>query len=440
LPVDSVLFRGARLIDPAAGVDAISDVRISEGQVVDVGEKLSADGSEVIDVEGAIIAPGLVDLHVHLREPGREDEETIATGAAAAATGGFTAICAMPNTDPVCDNGAVAEKVAGRARTVDLVEVAPAGAITKGLRGERLSAIGEMAKSAARVRLFTDDGRGVQDPRLLRRAMEYIKAFDCVCAEHCEDEHLSQGGQMHEGEYSSVLGLKGIPSEAEEIPLARDLALARMTGVRFHALHVSTARAVDLIRRAKSEGIRVTAEVTPHHLALNDADLVGYDTNFKMNPPLRSASDVEALREGLADGTIDAVATDHAPHSAEEKEAEFELAPPGIIGLETALAVVITELIEPGRLTWPQAIERMSVTPAQIGGFRRHGGPVTAGAPANVVVIDPAAEWVVNPDRFASFSRNSPWSGDKLKGRVLYTVFEGRLIVRDGNLLHEVAA
>jgi dihydroorotase len=438
--LDNFLFRGARVIDPVTRIDRTLDVRVNSGVIADVGERLSPEGAEVIDLDGAIVAPGLVDLHTHLREPGREDEETIATGSAAAAKGGFTAICAMPNTDPVCDNAAIAEKVAGRARAVDLVEVVPAGAITQGLQGTRLAAIGEMAKSAARVRMFTDDGHGVQDPRLLRRAMEYIKAFDCVAAEHCEDDLLSQDGQIHEGEYSSLLGLKGIPAEAEEIPLARDLALARMTGVRFHALHISTARSVELIRRAKAEGVRVTAEVTPHHLALTDADLVSYDTNFKMNPPLRSAADVEALREGLSDGTIDAVATDHAPHSAEEKEAEFELAPPGIIGLETALSVVITELIESNRLSWFDAIDRMSIRPAQIGGFRRQGGPIAAGSPANLIVVDPAAEWVVNPNVFASFSRNSPWAGRRLKGRVLYTVFEGRLVVREGSLLQEVAA
>ncbi|MGH2812119.1 MAG: dihydroorotase [Actinomycetota bacterium] len=438
--MSEILIRGGRIIDPASDMDETGDLLVSGGVVAEAGGRITRVEAEVIDADGAVVAPGLVDLHVHLREPGREDEETIGSGSAAAAKGGFTAVVAMPNTDPVCDNAAVAEKVHGRGQIVGLVHVHPAGAITKGLEGTHLAPIGEMARSAARVRLFTDDGRGVQDARLLRRAMEYLKGFDAICAEHCEDEKLSDGGHMHEGEFSSHLGLKGIPSESEEVALARDLALARMTGVRFHALHVSTGGAAELVRRAKVEGVRVTAEATPHHLCLTDAELVSYDTNLKVNPPLRSGSDLEALRTALADGTIDAIATDHAPHSAEEKEAEFEAAPPGLIGLETALAVVVTELVGSGVITLPQAIRLMSFNPARIAGLEGHGGLIAAGAPANLVVFDPAARWVVHPAELASLSRNTPWAGKTLTGRVLHTVLDGRLVVRDGMPLEEVPA
>lgn len=438
--MDRVLFRGGRLVDPASGTDATADVLVADGRVAEVGRRLSDAKADVIGVDGAVIAPGLVDLHVHLREPGREDEETIATGSAAAVLGGFTAIVAMPNTDPVCDNAAIAEKVAARGRRVGLAEVMPAGAITRGLEGRHLAPIGEMAACAARVRLFTDDGRGVQDARLLRRAMEYIRGFGAICAEHCEEASLAEGGQMHEGELSSALGLKGVPPEAEEIALARDLALVRLTGVRFHALHVSTAGSVELIRRAKAQGLPVTAEATPHHMVLTDAELTSYDTNFKVNPPLRSAADVEALRRGLAEGTIDAVATDHAPHAGQEKEAEFELAPPGMIGLETALAAVLHELVGGGALSLFEAVRRMSTTPARILGLEGQGGPLTPGTPANLTVFDPDARWVVDPSRFTSLSRNSPWAGRQLTGKVLHTVSGGRLVVREGKLLQGVAA
>lgn len=436
--MDSVLLRGGRLVDPASGVDESADVLIADGRVHEVGKKLSPASAEVISVEGAVIAPGFVDMHVHLREPGREDEETIYSGSAAAARGGFTAVCSMPNTDPVCDNATVAEKIAGEGRAAGLVDVLPAGAISKGLEGKQLASIGEMARSAAQVRLFTDDGRGVQDSQLLRRAMEYIKGFDAICAEHCDEESLSQGGHMNEGEFSSMLGLKGIPSEAEEIALARDIALVKLTGVRFHALHISTMGSVDLIRHAKQMGLRVTAEVTPHHLTLSDSELVEYDTNFKVNPPLRSLADMDALREALADGTIDAIATDHAPHSTEEKESEFELAPPGLLGLETALGVIAGELVANGVITLSQMVERLSTRPAEILGLGDHGGPVEAGAPANLVVFDPEAEWVVDPTMFSSLSRNTPWASKRLKGRVLHTIFQGRFTVRDGELLEGV--
>ncbi|MGI8426927.1 MAG: dihydroorotase [Actinomycetota bacterium] len=414
------------MIDPIAGCDQTADVLVGGGRILEVGKGLPESGASIIDISGAVICPGFVDLHVHLREPGREDEETIASGSAAAAAGGFTAICAMPNTDPVCDSAAIAEMVASEGARAGLAEVIPAGAITQGLSGNQIAAVGEMAQCSARVIMFTDDGKGVADSRLLRRAMEYIKGFGGICAEHCEDAALSQSGQMHEGEFSDLLGLKGIPAEAEEVALGRDLALAKLTGVHFHALHVSTAGSVDLIRRAKALGIKVTAEAAPHHLTLTDSELVSYDPNFKMNPPLRSPSDVEALREGLVDGTIDAIATDHAPHALEEKEAEFELAPPGIVGLETALAVVITELVDPGIISLAEAIRLMSCSPAAILKLKSQGGPVAEGGPANLTIFDPQAEWVVDPALFASKSRNSPWAGRALRGRVLHTVFSGK--------------
>jgi dihydroorotase len=429
-----ILLRGGRLVDPAGEADATCDVLISGGRIEAVGTGLDPGRAEVIDVDGAIVAPGFVDTHVHLREPGREDEETIASGSAAAVLGGYTAICAMPNTDPVCDNAAVAEKVAATGSFLGLTQVIPAGSLTQGLQGKHLAAIGEMATCNARVRLFTDDGHGVQDARLLRRAMQYLKGFGAICAEHCDDESLSEGGHMHEGEYSSRLGLRGQPAEAEELALARDIVLARLTGARFHALHVSTARSVAIIRQAKADGLPVTAEATPHHLTLTDACLVDYDTNFKVNPPLRSPHDVEVLRAGLADGTIDNIATDHAPHAAQEKEAEFEAAPPGLIGLETALGVIMGELVEGGLLTLGDMVRRMSTTPARILGLEGQGGPVVPGAWANLVVFDPGARWTVDPGKFASRSRNCPWAGKELVGRVLLTVFQGRVVGRDGQV------
>jgi dihydroorotase len=430
-----ILLRGGRLIDPAGETDATCDVLIAGERIEAVGTGLDPGRAEVIDVDGAIVAPGFVDTHVHLREPGREDEETIASGSAAAVLGGFTAICAMPNSDPVCDNAAVAEKVAATGNFLGLTQVIPAGALTQGLEGKHLAAIGEMATCSAKVRLFTDDGHGVQDARLLRRAMEYLKGFGAICAEHCDDESLSECGHMHEGEYSSRLGLRGQPAEAEELALARDIVLARLTGARFHALHVSTAGSVEIIRRAKVEGLPVTAEATPHHLTLTDACLVSYDTNYKVNPPLRSASDVEALRAALADGTIDNIATDHAPHAAHEKEAEFEAAPPGLIGLETALGVIVGELVGSGALTLGDMVRRMSTTPARILGLEGQGGPVVPGARANLVVFDPLARWKVDPDAFASRSRNCPWAGKELVGRVVLTIFGGRVVGRDGQVL-----
>jgi dihydroorotase len=426
-----LLLKGARLVDPARGFEGPADVLVVDGRIADVGGRALRSGSGVttIDCDGLVVAPGLVDLHAHLREPGREDKETVESGSRAAALGGYTAIAAMANTDPVADTAAVIQEILALADKAGLCEVHPVGAITKGLEGETLAEIGEMASLG--VRMFSDDGHGVQSARVMRLALEYAKAFDVVMAVHCEDTDLTEGAQMHEGYHSATLGLRGWPAEAEELMVARDVFLARRAGGRLHVCHLSTAGSVDLVARAKADGLRITAEVTPHHLTFTDGDLTGYDTNFKVNPPLRSPEDRDALREGLATGTVDAVATDHAPHADEEKEQEFDLSPSGTIGLETALAVVLTELVEPGLIPLARAIGAMSTTPAAILGLPDHGGPVEPGRPANLVVFDPTAEWVVGPP-FASKSKNSAFTRRTLRGRVIHTMLGGELTVRDG--------
>ena len=424
---DRVLFRRARVVDPASGSDEVADVLVEEGVVAPLA---SSPGAAVLDCDGLVLAPGLVDLHAHLRQPGREDKETVETGSRAAALGGFTAVAAMANTEPVADNAAVIHEVLELARVAGTCDVFPVGAITRGLGGEEMAELGEMVDAG--VRLFSDDGRCVPNARVLRNALTYVRAFEgVVIAEHCEDASLAEGGQMHEGLTSSSLGLAGQPREAEEVVVARDLAVARLTGGRLHLCHLSSAGSVELVRRAKAEGLRVTAEVTPHHVVFSEEDLLTYDTNMKMNPPLRSGEDRRELRAALADGTIDAVATDHAPHAVEEKEAEFDQAPFGTIGLETALAAVLTHLVEPGELTLSRAIEALSTTPARILGAGDHGGPIEPGRPANLVVFDPSAEWAVEPP-FASKSRNSAFLGRRLRGRVVHTMLRGELVVADG--------
>ncbi len=421
-----VLFRGARVVDPASGTDEVADVLVDGGAVA----PLSGSGATVLDCDGLVLAPGLVDLHAHLRQPGREDKETVESGSRAAALGGFTAVSAMANTDPVADNAAVIHEVLELARAAGTCDVFPVGAITRGLRGQEMAELGEMVDAG--VHLFSDDGYCVPSARLLRNALTYVRAFEgVVIAEHCEDASLAEGGQMHEGLTSSSLGLAGQPREAEEVVVARDLAVARLTGGRLHLCHLSSAGSVEMVRRAKAEGLRVTAEVTPHHLVFSEEDLLTYDTNMKMNPPLRAGRDRGGLRAALADGTIDAIATDHAPHAVEEKEAEFDQAPFGTIGLETALAAVLTHLVEPGELTLSRAIEALSTAPARILDAGDHGGPIEPGRPANLVVFDPSADWVVEPP-FASRSRNSAFLGRRLRGRVVHTMLRGELVVADG--------
>ncbi|GAB6985907.1 dihydroorotase [Nocardioides pyridinolyticus] len=392
-------------------------------------------GAEVIDASGLIALPGLVDLHTHLREPGREDAETVETGTRAAAMGGFTAVHAMANTEPVADTAGVVEQVWRLGREAGYCDVFPVGAVTVGLQGERLAELGAMADSAARVRVFSDDGKCVSDAVLMRRALEYVKAFDGVVAQHAQEPRLTEAAQMNEGELSGRLGLAGWPAVAEEAIIARDVLLAEHVGSRLHVCHLSTAGSVDIVRWAKSKGVDVTAEACPHHLLLTDELAATYDPIYKVNPPLRTAADVEAVKAGLADGTIDIVATDHAPHPHEDKDCEWAAAAFGMLGLETALSIVQQTMVDTGLLDWAAVAERMSYAPARIGRISdQHGRPVEAGEPANVVLYDPAARRTVDPVESASLSRNTPYAGMELPGRVVATFLRGKATVLDGKL------
>jgi dihydroorotase len=421
------LIKGAK---PYGGDPA--DILLKDGRIAAIGDSLSATGAEVVEAAGLIALPGLVDLHTHLREPGREDAETVETGSRAAALGGFTAVHAMANTDPVADTAGVVEQVWRLGEQAGLVDVVPVGAVTAGLKGERLAELGAMADSAARVRVFSDDGHCVSDPALMRRALEYVKAFDGVVAQHAEEPRLTAGAQMHEGDRSSRLGLTGWPAAAEEAIIARDVLLAGHVGARLHVCHVSTAGSVEILRWAKGRGVQVTAEVTPHHLLLTDACAESYDPVFKVNPPLRTDDDVQALRQGLADGTIDAVATDHAPHAVEDKESEWAQARPGMLGLEQALSVVVATMVETGLLDWRGVADRMSVRPAAIGRLAGQGRPLAPGEPANILLLDADTRATVDPATLASRSRNSPYAGRELPGRVVATFLRGVPTVLDG--------
>jgi dihydroorotase len=426
------LLRGVR---PLGGPP--TDVLLRDGFVAGLGSEstgLDAGGALVVDADGLVALPGLVDLHTHLREPGREDAETVESGSRAAALGGFTAVHAMANTDPVADTAGVVEQVWRLGRRAGRVDVRPVGAVTVGLRGERLAELGAMAESAAAVRVFSDDGKCVADAVLMRRALEYVKAFDGVVAQHAQEPRLTEGAQMHEGEVSAVLGLAGWPAVAEEAVIARDVLLAGHVGSRLHVCHVSTAGSVEIVRWAKSRGVRVTAEVTPHHLVLTDEEVRSYDPVFKVNPPLRTAEDVEALRAGLADGTIDVVATDHAPHPLEDKDCEWPAAAMGMTGLETALSVVQAAMVDTGLLDWAGVAERMSAAPARIGRVAGQGMSIAVGAPANVVLLDPAATRTIDPAAMATSGRNSPFRGRVLPGRVVATFLRGHPTVLDGAL------
>lgn len=404
-----------------------ADVAVEGSTITEVGPDLAAaDGDVVLDATGCIVSPGFVDLHVHLREPGREEAETIETGSRAAALGGFTAIVAMPNTDPPHDSLATVEFVRAQAERAGLCHVAPAGCITMARAGEQLAPLGELA--AAGVTLFTDDGNGVQDPALMRRALEYAKPLGVTLAQHCEVASLTVGAVMHEGSCCSHLGLPGWPAIAEELMVHRDIELSRLTGAPVHFLHLSTERSVALVRAAKSDGLAVTAEAAPHHFTLTDELLAGFDALYKVNPPLRTAADIAAIKAGLADGTIDAIATDHAPHPPETKEAPLDQAPPGMLGLETALALSLTELDMP----LAQVIAALSWNPARIARLGRHGQPIAPGSPANITVFDPSAEWTVRSEQLASKSRNTPYAGRTLRGKVRHTVLEGAAVVVAG--------
>ena len=411
-----------------------TDLLLRDGQIADVGPGLSATGAVVVDADGLVALPGLVDLHTHLREPGREDAETVASGTRAAAAGGFTAVHAMANTDPVADTAGVVEQVWRLGREAGWVDVHPVGAVTVGIAGERLAELGAMADSAAQVRMFSDDGHCVSDAVLMRRALEYVKAFGGVIAQHAQEPRLTHGAQMHEGELSGVLGLAGWPAVAEEAIIARDVLLAQHVGSRLHICHVSTAGSVEILRWAKGRGVDVTAEVTPHHLLLTHELVRTYDPRYKVNPPLRAEDDVQALRAALADGTIDAVATDHAPHAQEDKDCEWLAAAMGMTGLETALSAVQEAMVETGLLDWAGVADRMSVRPARIGGLTEHGRPLLPGSPANLTLVDPQARWTVDAHALATASRNTPFEGRKMQGRVMATFLRGRATVLDGVL------
>jgi dihydroorotase len=435
-----LIIRGAQPLGGPA-----TDLLVRDGFIAEMGVGVSASGATELDAAGLIALPGLVDLHTHLREPGREDAETVLTGTAAAAMGGYTAVHAMANTDPAADTAGVVEQIWRLGRRAGYCDVRPVGAVTAGLAGSQLAELGAMADSAARVRVFSDDGKCVSDAVLMRRALEYVKAFDGVIAQHAQEPRLTDGAQMNEGEWSGRLGLTGWPAVAEEAIIARDCLLAAHVGSALHICHVSTAGSVEIIRWAKSKGWRVTAEVTPHHLLLTDELAASYDPVYKVNPPLRTAADVTALREALADGTIDCVATDHAPHPLEDKETEWQVAAFGMTGLETALRVVHASMVETGLLDWAGVADRMSARPAAIGrldargsqqgsGAPVHGGALTAGAPANLVLYDPAGSELVDPRLQVSRSRNSPFAGMRLPGRVNATFLRGEPTVLDGKL------
>jgi len=420
------LIQGGRVIDPANNIDDTLDVLIENGKIEAVGKHLAAD-AEVIDASGMIVAPGLVDMHVHLRDPGRTDEETVETGLRAAAKGGFTSIACMPNTDPVTDSASVVEYIQRQAKDAGFGNVFPIGAITHGLAGERLSEMGELIQAGAVG--FSDDGKCVMNSQLMRRALEYTRMWGKPVISHAEDELLARNGQINEGYWSTVLGLKGIPSAAEEVIIARDIILAELTGGKLHIAHLSTAGSLDLVKRAKEHGVNVTCEVTPHHLILTDENLQGYDTNFKVNPPLRTAADIEALRKGLKDGIIDAIASDHAPHARHEKEMEFDYAPFGMIGLETTLGLILTELVDGGVLSLGGAIAKMSAGPSRILGIPK--GSLGIGGDADLIVIDTNAILEVSANKFESKSINSPYVGRTLKGVVKDVFTAGEPVIKD---------
>ncbi|HYM00711.1 MAG TPA: dihydroorotase [Blastocatellia bacterium] len=434
-----LVIKGGRLIDPSRNLDKIGDLLVEQGRISAIGESLTVQGAGVFDASGLIVSPGFVDLHVHLREPGEEYKETIASGAAAAVAGGFTSVCAMPNTNPVNDNASVTRFIVEKSREANLARVYPIGAITRGSQGEELAEIAEMKQAGAVA--VSDDGRPVMNSQVMRHAMEYARDHRLVVVDHCQDTYLSAGGVMHEGRYSTLLGLKGMAAAAEEAHVARDIMLARSTGARVHIAHVSTRGSVDLIRHAKRRGLPVTCEVTPHHLALTDAAVVGFDTNTKMSPPLRSEDDRLALIEALADGTIDAIATDHAPHHQDEKMLEYDRAPFGVIGLETALGVVLQtlyhgrELAEPDHqqtpsdlpsVSVPRIIEALTSGPAQA--FGLEVGTLAVGALADLTVIDLSKEWVIDPAKFKSRSRNTPFAGWTLRGAAAATFVDGKQV------------
>jgi dihydroorotase len=421
-----LLLKGGRVVDPAQGLDAVLDVMLADGVVADVGGRVTARGAEVFDAAGLVVCPGFIDLHTHLREPGREDKETVATGTRAAAAGGFTAVCAMPNTEPVNDNAGTTRFVLEQARARGLVRVYPIGAITKGSRGEELAEYGELREAGCVA--VSDDGRPVASARVMRRALEYARAFDLAVIDHCEEPSLSQGASMNEGRVATLLGLRGAPAMAEALVVERDAQLAELVGGRVHIAHLSAAASVDAVRRAKARGVRITAEATPHHLLLTDQAVKDsdYDTRTKMNPPLRAEADRLAVLAGLGDGTIDCIATDHAPHTVDDKKVEFDQAAFGIVGLETAVSLCLDRLVRPGLLDLVRLVELLSAGPAHVLGLP--GGTLAPGAPADVTVLDLDRKVKVDPDRFHSKGRNTPFAGWALRGAPVATIVGGDVV------------
>ncbi len=428
--MSSLLISAGRVIDPAQEIDEVTDVAIKDGKIAAVGKSAAKSADEVIDAGGLIVTPGLIDMHVHLREPGYEESETIATGTAAAAAGGFSAIACMPNTEPPLDSDSAIEFVLRQAAQTGQTRVYPIGALTQGRQGKELAEIGLMVRAGAVA--FSDDGVGIADAGVCLRAMRYVSMFDRLFIQHCEDPALSGGGAMNAGPTATRLGLPGISAAAEIVMVQRDVTLAAQAGVRYHVAHVSTAGAVRLVREAKRAGQRVTTEVCPHHLLLTDEACGTYDTNFKMNPPLRTRPDVDACLEGVRDGTIDCLVTDHAPHGRESKEHEFAYAPFGIIGLETALPLFMEALLQPGLIGWPQLVAAMSTRPAQLLGVT--GGNLRVGQPADVVLIDPGLEWTIDVEQMHSKSRNTPFDGRRVRGRAVGTLVDGEWRYRSGRV------
>jgi dihydroorotase len=427
----NLLIKNGQVIDPASGRKGLYDILIKEGKIETVGQDLQEDLGEIIDAHGMLVLPGLVDMHVHLREPGREDEETIESGTLSAARGGFTSVACMPNTDPAIDRGPLVEFIKAKALKEGSANVFPIGAVTKGRQGLELAEMAELYKAGAVA--FSDDGNSIMKSDVMRRALEYSKIFDLPIIVHEEDMELATGGVMNEGSVSTKLGLKGIPKAAEEVMVARDIILAEMTGGRLHIAHVSTAGSVDLIKNAKERGIRVTCEVTPHHLTLTHQAVESFDTNTRVSPPLRTSQDIDALIEGLNDGTIDAIATDHAPHTREEKEVEYDKAPPGMIGLETALPLIMTQLVSKGRLEMEKMVELMTIGPAKI--LKIDKGSLEVGKDADITIVDPDMEITVRPEDFVSKSKNSPFIGWQLKGVPVATILGGRVVYMNRGVL-----
>ncbi len=422
-----LVIRNGRVIDPATNLDKICDVFCVNGYIAAIGEKLYATGAEEFDASGLIVAPGFIDMHVHLREPGFEHAENIESGSRAAAAGGFTSICPMPNTLPVNDNATVTSYIVDRAKRLASVNVFPIGAITKNSAGEELAAIGSMKQAG--IVAISDDGRPVMNARVMRRALEYARAFDIPVINHCEDLHLSADGDMHEGAASVRLGLRGIPAASEDVMVARDLLLAELTGARYHVAHISSARSVDMVKSAKARGLRVTAEATPHHFTLADVDMLPYDGNYKMKPPLRSACDTGAVTQGLVSGAIDVIATDHAPHSGNDKMQEFEKCPFGIIGLETAVGLTLERLVHSGKITVNKMVELFTTGPARVLGFRGRGRLISGG-PADLTIFDSEHEWTYDVNHSYSKSRNSPFDGRTFRGGPVATIVNGEFAWR----------